>query len=74
MFPSSVPTQTTSGFLGDSQMEKMVQRFSADELSTDSPPDSCCFCLAGSLVVRSGETRSQVSPRSRVRNRNCEPR
>ena len=74
MFPSSVPTHTTSWFLGDSQMVKMVQWFSADELSTERPPDSACFCLTGSLVVRSGEMRSQVSPRSRVRNRNCAPR
>src|SRR5262249_25339847 len=73
-FPSSVPTHTTSWFLGDSQIEKMVQWFSADELSTDNPPDSWWWSLAGSLVVRSGEMRSQVSPRSRVRNRNCDPR
>ena len=26
------------------------------------PPDSSCFCLAGSFVVRSGEMRSQVWP------------
>ena len=36
------------------------------------PPDSSCFCLAGSLVVRSGETRSHVAPWSRVRKRSWE--
>ena len=44
-----------------------------DELSTDRPPDSCCFCFFGSLVVRSGEMRSQESPRSRERKRNWAP-
>jgi len=33
-------------------------------------PDSSCFCFSGSLVVRSGEIRSQVCPWSRDRNRN----
>src|SRR5262245_38340592 len=71
--PSSVPTQTTSPFSGDSQMVKIVQWFSALELSTDTPPDASCCCLSGSLVVRSPEIRSQVSPLSAERNRNCEP-
>src|SRR5512147_2265759 len=57
--PSSVPTHTTSPFIGDSQMVKIVQWFSALELSTDTPPDASCCCLAGSLVVRSPEMRSQ---------------
>src|SRR5262245_30713075 len=69
--PSSVPTQIRSEFFGDSQIVKMVQWFSALELSTESPPDSPCLSLAGSLVLRSGEMRSQASPRSRERNRNC---
>ena len=72
--PSSVPTQITSRFFGDSAIAKIVQWFSAVELSRVSPPDSSCFCLAGSLVVRSGEMRSQESPRSRERNRNCAPK
>jgi hypothetical protein len=32
------------------------------------PPDSSCFCFSGSFVDRSGEMRSQLSPRSRERN------
>src|SRR3954464_4355909 len=71
--PSSVPTQIVFGSLGDSAIEKMVVCISADELSTVTPPDCSCFCLSGSLVVRSGEMRSQLSPRSRDRNRNCAP-
>ena len=60
--PSSVPAQTTSGFLGDSEIAKIVVCISADELSTVTPPDCSCFCFSGSLVVRSGETRSHVWP------------
>ena len=41
------------------EIAKIVQWFSAVELSRVSPPDSSCFCFAGSLVVRSGEIRSQ---------------
>ncbi len=72
--PSSVPTQITSLFFGDSAIAKIVQWFSAVELSSVSPPDSSCFCFSGSLVVRSGEMRSHESPWSRERNRNCEPK
>src|SRR5206468_7348295 len=68
--PSSVPTQITFPFLGDSLIEKMLVCISADELSTVMPPDSSCFCFSGSLVVRSGEMRSQVSPRFFERKRN----
>ncbi len=71
--PSSVPTQTMFASSGDSLMEKMVVCISADELSTVMPPDCSCFCFSGSLLVRSGEMRSQVSPRSRERKRNCAP-
>ena len=71
--PSSVPTQMTLRFFGDSEMTKMVQWFSAVESSSVNPPDSCCFCFSGSLVVRSGEIRSHDSPLSRERNRNCAP-
>jgi hypothetical protein len=71
--PSSVPTHRTSRFFGDSAIAKIVQWFSAVELSMVSPPDSSCFCLAGSFVVRSGEIRSQLSPRSFERKRNCAP-
>src|SRR6059036_3272674 len=71
--PSSVPTQIRFGFFGDSQIEKIVVCISAEELSTVIPPDCSCFCFSGSFVVRSGEMRSQVSPRLRDRNRNCEP-
>src|SRR5437868_14304080 len=53
--PSSVPTHTRSGFFGDSEMVKIVQWFSALELSIEMPPDSSCLSLLGSLVVRSGE-------------------
>src|SRR6266566_3597138 len=45
----------------------MVVCSSAEELSTVTPPDSSCFCFSLSLVVRSGEMRSQVLPRSRER-------
>src|SRR5436190_17121480 len=71
--PSSVPTQIKFESFGDSQMEKIVVCISADELSTVIPPDSSCFCFSGSLVVRSGEMRCQLSPRSRERKRNCAP-
>src|SRR5215471_5789214 len=71
--PSSVPAQITLAFLGDSLIVKIVQWFSALELSTESPPDSSCFSLLGSFVVRSGEMRVQVSPRSVERSRNCAP-
>src|SRR5438477_5406557 len=71
--PSSVPTQIRSAFFGDSQIVKRVQWFSALELSTERPPDSPCLSLAGSWVLRSGEMRSQLSPRSRERNRNWAP-
>ena len=43
------------------------------ELSTVIPPDCSCRWRIGSLVDRSGEMRSQVTPWSRLRNRNCEP-
>jgi len=46
--------------LGDSLMLYTVQWFSADELSTDTPPDSSCLSFAGSLVVRSGENPRPV--------------
>src|SRR5436305_8809983 len=72
--PSSVPAQITCGFFGDSPIVKIVVWFSADELSTVSPPDFICCCFFGSLVERSGEIFSQESPRSRERKRNCEPR
>ena len=68
--PSSVPTQMTSWLFGDSEIAKIVQWFSAVELSMVSPPESICFCFAGSFVVRSGEIRSQLSPRSFERKRN----
>src|SRR3954471_19404407 len=71
--PSSVPAQITWPFFGDSLTEKIVVWFSAEELSTERPPDCCCFCFFGSLVVRSGEIFSQESPRSRERKRNCAP-
>src|SRR5690349_20443070 len=71
--PSSVPTQMTLPFFGDSAMEKIVVCISADELSTVTPPDCSCFCFSGSLVVRSGEIRSQVWPKSRERNKNWAP-
>src|SRR5262245_50961464 len=71
--PSSVPTQITFASRGDSLIAKIVVCISADELSTVMPPDCSCCCLVGSLVVRSGEIRSQLSPRSRERNRNCDP-
>src|SRR4249919_1046757 len=71
--PSSVPTQMTLPSRGDSLIEKIVVCISAEELSTVMPPDSSCFCLFGSLLVRSGEMRSQVWPWLRLRNRNCEP-
>src|SRR5262249_50855614 len=57
--PSSVPTQTTFGSFGDSAIAKIVQWFSALELSRVRPPDSSCFSLFLSLVVRSGEIRAQ---------------
>src|SRR6185295_16937937 len=72
--PSSVPTQIWFGSLGDSATVKIVVWFSALELSIDRPPDWRCFCLAGSLVVRSGEIFTQDSPWSRLRNRNWPPR
>src|SRR5213595_3819312 len=72
-FPSSVPAQIRFGFFGDSQIEKIVVCISAEELSTVIPPDCSCFCFSGSFVVRSGEIRSQLSPRSRDRKRNCDP-
>ncbi len=72
--PSSVPTQMVFAFFGDSLIEKIVVCISADELSTVTPPDCSCFCFSGSFVVRSGEMRSQVSPRSLDRNKNCAPR
>src|SRR6266496_2507374 len=71
--PSSVPTQITPLFLGDSLIVKIVQWFSAVELSRVRPPDSSCFCFSGLLVVRSGEMRSQLSPWLRDRNRNWPP-
>src|SRR5262245_26142307 len=61
-FPSSVPTQIRLGFLGDSQIEKIVVCISAEELSTVMPPDCSCFCFSGSLVERSREMRSHVWP------------
>src|SRR3954453_23601535 len=72
--PSSVPTQITLLFFGDSAMAKIVVCISAEELSTVTPPDCSCFCFSGSFVVRSGEMRSHVWPWSFERNRNCEPR
>ena len=60
--PSSVPAQITFEFFGDSEMAKIVVCISAEELSTVTPPDCSCFCFSGSLVVRSGEMRSHVSP------------
>src|ERR1041385_6840118 len=71
--PSSVPTQIRFGSFGDSLMLTIVVCISADELSTVMPPDSSCFCFCGSFVERSGEMRSQLSPWSRLRKRNCEP-
>src|SRR5439155_17518153 len=71
--PSSVPAQMTLAVFGDSLIAKIVQWFSALELSTERPPDSSWFSFAGSFVVRSGEIRVQVSPRSDERKRNCEP-
>src|SRR2546428_8811530 len=71
--PSSVPTQITFEFFGDSATEKIVVCISAEELSTVTPPDCSCFCFSGSLVVRSGEMRSQLSPLSRERKRNWAP-
>src|SRR5262245_44123917 len=47
--PSSVPTQMTLAFFGDSLIEYTVQCISADELSTVTPPDSSCFSFSGSL-------------------------
>ena len=52
----------------------MVVCISADELSTVTPPDCSCFCFSGSLVVRSGEIRSQLCPLSPERKRNWAPR
>src|SRR6516165_2825773 len=60
--PSSVPTQMSLPLRGDSEMEYTVVFISAAELSTVMPPDSSCFCFSGSLVVRSGEMRSQDWP------------
>src|SRR6266571_1700603 len=71
--PSSVPTQIKFGFFGESEIAKIVVCISAEELSTVTPPDCSCFCFSGSLVVRSGEIRSQVWPWSRERNKNCAP-
>ena len=71
--PSSVPTQTVFASSGDSLITLIVVFDSADELSTVMPPDSSCFCFSGSLVVRSGEIRCQVSPWSVERKRNCAP-
>src|ERR1022692_4416346 len=71
--PSSVPAQIRWSFLGDSEIEYTVVFISATELSTFTPPDSSCFCFSGSLVVRSGEIRSQDWPWSRERNTNCAP-
>src|SRR5258706_16041562 len=53
--PSSVPTHTIFGFLGDSEMEKIVVCISAEELSTVTPPECSCCCFIGLLVVKSGE-------------------
>src|SRR3954469_20267815 len=64
MLPSSVPAQITSGFRGDSAIATIVVCISADELSTVIPPDSSCFCFAGSFVERSGEMRLHVCPKS----------
>src|SRR5664279_2729983 len=72
-FPSSVPAQINFLFRGDSQIEKIVQWFSAAELSIDKPPDSSCFSLSGSFVVRSLEILTQVSPRLVVLYKYCAP-
>src|SRR5258708_22668679 len=72
-FPSSVPTQIVFASSGDSLITTMVVCISAEELSTVMPPDSSCRCFSGSLVVRSGDMRSQVSPRALEPQTNCAP-
>ena len=62
IFPSSVPAQITFSLKGDSAIVKIVQWFSAPELSADKPPDSTWFCFNLSLVDKSGEIFVQVFP------------
>ncbi len=70
--PSSVPTQTTFGSVGASEMERMVSYDSAPLMSSwIGPPLSCCLLL--SLRVRSPLTAAQCSPPSVDRSRTLAP-
>ena len=70
-FPSSVPTQTTPAFTGDSAMVVMVPKCTTPSLR-ESMSLACLpkmvILSRSALFVRSGLTTVQVSPRS------CEPK